>query len=74
MRIHIRLSEDIISLGLMLLACFAYVATCGWSVNYLLWTFLEKSLPFWGATLVGLFVGGVSLPLAIIVWVFSFLH
>ena len=39
----------------------------GWSVNYLLDFFLEKTIPFVAATGIGLVVGEVSIPVAIIV-------
>jgi len=39
----------------------------GWSVNYLLLFFLENTLPFFWATVIGLFVGQFSVPVAIIV-------
>lgn len=37
----------------------------GWSVNYLLLFFLDKTISFLGAMLIGLFVGEVSIPVAI---------
>lgn len=40
----------------------------GWSVNYLLGFFLDKSIPFIGAALIGLFAGEVSVPVAIVIW------
>ena len=39
----------------------------GWSVNYLLGFFLEKTIPWIGAALIGLFAGEVSVPVAVIV-------
>jgi hypothetical protein len=39
----------------------------GWSVNYLLAVFANKTLPFWGAALIGFFVGEFSAPAAIVV-------
>jgi len=39
-----------------------------WSVNYVLFAFLGKTLPFLGAMLIGLFAAEVSVPVAIVVW------
>ena len=39
----------------------------GWSVNYLLSFFLDKTIPFLGSALVGLFVGELSVPVAVVV-------
>jgi hypothetical protein len=39
-----------------------------WSVNYLLAVFFTKTIPFWGAALIGLFVAELSVPVAIVVW------
>ncbi len=41
----------------------------GSSVNYLLMTFLEKSLPFGWAVVTGLFIGEFTIPTAIVVWI-----
>ena len=39
----------------------------GWSVNYLLSFFLDKTIPFLGSALIGLFVGELSVPVAVVV-------
>ena len=40
----------------------------GWSVSYLLAFFFSKTIPFLGAALLGLIVGEVSIPIAVVVW------
>ena len=40
----------------------------GWSVSYLLESFTGKVIPFVGAALIGLIVGEISIPVAIVVW------
>ncbi len=44
----------------------------GWSVNYLLLVFLEKMIPFWGAGLIGLFSGEITIPVAVVVWLLKY--
>lgn len=66
--------ETLIQCGCLIALAIFNILIGGWSVNYLLLTFLEKTLPFWGAALIGLFVGEFSIPVAIIVWVLHFLH
>lgn len=39
----------------------------GWSVNYLLLWLADKTIPFFWATVVGLFVGEFSVPVAFVV-------
>ena len=39
----------------------------GWSVEYLLEFFLNKAIPFLGAMVIGLFVGELSVPVAIVI-------
>lgn len=38
----------------------------GWSVNYLLQTFLDKTIPFGWAMVVGLFGGEFTIPAAVV--------
>lgn len=38
------------------------------SVNYCLWSFLDKSVDTWVAVVAGLFLGEVTIPLAIVCW------
>jgi hypothetical protein len=40
----------------------------GWSVAYLLSIFLAKTIPFWGACLIGLFTAEITVPVAIVTW------
>jgi hypothetical protein len=40
----------------------------GWSVSFLLTTLVAKTIPFWGACIIGLFAGEVTVPVAVIVW------
>lgn len=51
--------------GLLIVVFNLFVG--GWSVNYLLQFFLAKTIPFFGAMLIGLFVGELSVPTAIVV-------
>jgi hypothetical protein len=44
----------------------------GWSVNYLLEFFLGKTIPFIGATLIGMFAAEVSVPVAVVIAVLKF--
>lgn len=46
----------------------------GWSVSYLIEAFLGKTIPFWGAVLIGLFAAEVSFPVACVVWLLKFFH
>ena len=39
----------------------------GWSVNYLLSFFADKTIPFLGAALIGLFTAEISVPVAIVI-------
>lgn len=39
----------------------------GWSVNYLLAFFLDKTIPTLGAMLIGLFTAQLSVPVAIVI-------
>jgi len=39
-----------------------------WSVNYLLLTLVEKTIPLAGAILIGAIVGELSIPTAVVVW------
>lgn len=56
-----------INCGCVLLLLAFNVFIGGWSVNYLLEFFLEKTIPFLGAAAIGLFVGELSVPVAIVV-------
>jgi hypothetical protein len=38
----------------------------GWSVNYLLMTLAGKTIPFFWATIIGLFFGEFSIPAALL--------
>lgn len=55
------------NLGCFVLLILFNLGIGGWSVNYLLAVFLDKTIPFWGAALIGLFTGEFSVPVAIIV-------
>lgn len=44
----------------------------GWSVNYLLDFFVNKTIPFFGAALIGLFAGEISVPVAVVVALLRF--
>lgn len=40
----------------------------GWSVNYLAGLFLLKTVPFFVAMLIGIFIGEVTIPVAITIY------
>jgi hypothetical protein len=39
----------------------------GWSINFLLQTFAEKTIPFFWAGVCGLIAGEISIPVAVVV-------
>lgn len=43
----------------------------GWSVNYCLYAFLGKDVPWYIDVLIGLFVAEISVPTAIVLWILS---
>lgn len=64
------------SWGKLLFTCFFYLflaliaaALGGIAVNYLLLILFDKNIPFWGDMLIGLFGGGLTIPIAVIIWV-----
>jgi hypothetical protein len=56
-----------VNCGCFLLALIINLLAGSWSVNYLLYFFLEKTIPFVGAMLIGLFAGEVTIPVAIVI-------
>lgn len=60
-------NESGVSCGCMLLVLIFNVLIGGWSIDYLLWVFLEKNIPFWADGLIGLILGELSVPLAVVV-------
>lgn len=58
------ITDGLIRSGCGLLIGLFYLLVGGWSVNYLLDFFLEESISFAGAVLLGLIVGEVSIPVA----------
>jgi len=59
--------SSVVSCGCYLVILVVNLVLGGWSVNYLLSTFLEKTLPFFWASVIGLFIGEFSIPVAIVV-------
>lgn len=62
------------STGLMYCGCLIVILLLNlligaWSVNYLLSILLHTTIPFWGAAVIGLFGGEITIPAAIVVWV-----
>ena len=53
--------------GCLLLLFVINLVVGGWSVNYLLMFAVGKTIPMIGATVIGIIVGEVSIPLAIVV-------
>lgn len=60
--------------GCMLAVLLFNLILGGWSISYLIEAFLQKTIPFWGAVLIGLFAAEVSVPVAIVVWLLKFFH
>jgi hypothetical protein len=56
-----------IKCGCYLVILLVNILVGGWSVNYLLMTFADKSIPFFWATVIGAFVGEISIPVAVVV-------
>ena len=50
----------------MLMVLVFNVVVGGWSVEFLLNFFGRPEIPFWGVALSGLFVGEVSIPVAVV--------
>jgi len=63
------LSGQSIYCGCMAVVALINLSLGAISVNYLLQTFTEKVLPFFWAMVIGLFVGELSMPAAVIVWI-----
>jgi len=57
--------QGLITCGCAVAAIAFNLLVGGWSINYLLVFFLEKTIPFWGAALIGLFAGEISVPVAL---------
>lgn len=55
------------NLGCFTLLILFNLGIGGWSANYLLAVFMDKTIPFLGAALIGLFVGEFSVPVAVVV-------
>lgn len=72
MRYKTRSYTTDLNCGCMIFMVIFNITVGGLSVNYLLEVFLNKTIPFWGAALLGLFVGEVSVPVAIVVWLLKF--
>lgn len=60
-------SSFVVNCGCALLLLVFNILAGGWSVNYLLGFFLEKTIPFFWAATIGLFVGEISFPAAVVV-------
>lgn len=52
----------------MLVILFVNLLLGGMSVNYCLSSFMGKTVDFWVATLAGLFLAEITIPLAIVCW------
>lgn len=55
--------------GCVLLVLAFNVTVGAWSVNFLLDFFLNKTVPFIGAAVIGLFTAQLTVPVAIVVWI-----
>lgn len=49
-----------------------YLLFSGWSFDYCLMMLIGKNIPWYGDIICGLFVGSVTIPLAIVMWVLNF--
>jgi hypothetical protein len=61
-------AEDVGKCGCYLVILLFNMIVGAWSVNYLLLEFLGRMIPFWGAALIGVFAGEISISVAIVVW------
>ena len=59
-------TKDGVGCGCLIAAVIFNLALGGWSVDYLLQLFAGKDIPFWADAIIGLIVGEVSIPLAIV--------
>lgn len=55
------------TVGCFVLAFLTNIVLGGWSVNYLLLSIFDKTIPFLFSAIIGLFVGEFSVPIAVIV-------
>jgi hypothetical protein len=58
---------NVVSCGCFLAIAVFNLFVGGWSVNYLLLYFAAKTIPLWGAVFIGLFVGEISIPTAVVI-------
>ena len=58
--------------------CLAVVAINlvlgSWSVNVILLTFLDKTIPWIGAALIGMVAGEITIPVAIVISILKFFN
>jgi hypothetical protein len=59
--------EGIVSCGCSIILIVLNLLLGGWSVNFLLQFFMDKTISFFGATVIGLFAGEFSIPIAIVI-------
>lgn len=57
-------------LGCLLLVLIFNLCVGGWSVDYIL-KFLGRDVPFIVDALIGLFVAQLSVPIAVVLWIFQ---
>lgn len=67
-------SNSLISCGCAFALLVFNVFVGSWSVNYLLEFFLSKTIPFIGSALIGLFVGEISVPVAVVIAILKYFH
>ena len=65
-------SVNLVSCGCGILIIIFNIFVGGWSVNYLLEFFLNKTIPFVGAALIGLFAGEISIPVAVVIAILKY--
>jgi hypothetical protein len=61
-------SNTLATCGIYLLIAVVNLFLGGISVQYLIEVFTTKVIPFWGAAIIGLFAGEITIPVAVIVY------
>ena len=67
-------NETTIKCGCYLLVLLCNLIFGAMSVNYLLEIFLNKTIPFLGALIIGMVAGQFTIPTAIIIWVLKYFN
>jgi len=57
---------------LTLLAFVGYFVISGITFDWCLWSLFAKDIPSWADVLCGIFLGEITIPLGIVLWIISF--